>query len=56
MCYPLVDLESRFYAVWSKAASKWPSNTKSLTVVVALRINMGRRQRERRSILKSIRD
>jgi hypothetical protein len=25
MCYPLIDLESRFYAVPSKAASKWPS-------------------------------
>src|ERR1700674_2556164 len=25
MCYPLIDLESRFYAVLSKAASKWPS-------------------------------
>ena len=25
VCYPLSDLESRFYAVFSKAASKWPS-------------------------------
>jgi len=25
VCYPILDLESRFYAVLSKAASKWPS-------------------------------